>query len=100
MQFNPAIPSLPTLKPPSAITPAVQMALSPAVQAAQQTTPTVRTQTVSAPQATGKAEQPRATQSSTQNGQTLDTSAAVLSAQVNGQGYRAMPRGSLLDVSV
>ncbi|MBP2231584.1 hypothetical protein [Azospirillum agricola] len=101
MQFNPTIPALPTLKPPSAITPTVQMALSPAVQAAQQTTPTVRTQTVSAPQATGKAEQTRDTRSSTQGGQSLDTNAGALAAQVNGRGYGgAMPRGSLLDVSV
>lgn len=100
MQFNPSIPSLPTLKPPSAITPTVQMALSPAVQAAQQIAPPVRTQTVSAPQATGKAEQPRDTRSATQNGTSLDTNAAALAAQVNGQGYGGTKRGSLLDVSV
>jgi len=100
MQLNPAIPSPPTPKPPSAITPAVQVALSPAVQAAQQTTSTVRTQTVSAPQAAGKAEQPRDTRSSTQNGPSLDTNAGALAAQVNAQGYRTALRGSLLDVSV
>lgn len=100
MQVNPSIPSLPTLKTPAMITPAVQMALSPAVQAAQQTTPTVRTQTIAAPQATGKAEQPRATQSSTQNGAAMDTNAGALAAQVNGRGYGAMSRGSLLDLSV
>ena len=51
MQINPAIPSYQTQKPTPQLTPAMQMAMSPAVQAAQQTAPAVRTQTVVAPQA-------------------------------------------------
>ncbi|WP_372399464.1 hypothetical protein ABMY26_28030 [Azospirillum sp. HJ39] len=98
MQLNPAIPSYQTTKPTPLLTPAAQIAMSPAVQAAQQTAPAVRTQTVSAPQAAGKADQTRETRSATQGNQAVDTNAAALSAQVNGQGYR--PRGSLLDVSV
>ncbi len=100
MQINPSIPSVPTPKPLSAITPTVQLALSPAVQAAQQTTPSVRTQTVAAPQAVGKAEQGRDSRSATQNGASLDTNAGALAARVNAQGYGTAPRGSLLNLSV
>ncbi|MBP2301034.1 hypothetical protein [Azospirillum picis] len=98
MQINPAIPSYQTQKPTPQLTPAAQIAMSPAVQAAQQTAPTVRTQTVNAPQATGKGEQPREAKTATQGAQTVDTHASALSARVNAQGYR--PRGSLLDLSV
>lgn len=98
MQINPAIPSYQTQKPTPQLTPAMQMAMSPAVQAAQQTAPAVRTQTVVAPQATGKADQTRETRTATQGNQSVDTIANALTAQVNGQGYRK--RGSLLDVSV
>ncbi|WP_448205019.1 hypothetical protein [Azospirillum sp. sgz302134] len=87
-------------KPQPPITPAVQMALSPTVQAAQQTTTTVRTQTIQAPQAAGKADNPRDVRSATQTGQALDTQAAALNARTNGQGYGARSRGSLLDVTV
>ncbi|CAO3450744.1 hypothetical protein [Azospirillum sp.] len=97
MQLNPAIPSFQTLKP-NPQTPAVQIAMSPAVQAAQQTAPPVRTQTIAAPQAAGKADQTRETRTATQGNQSVDTVANALTAQVNGQGYRK--RGSLLDVSV
>ncbi|RTR22500.1 hypothetical protein [Azospirillum griseum] len=100
MQINAQNPSFPAIKPQVPLTSATQLALSPAVQAAQQTTPVVRTQTVAAPQATGKSEQPRDTQNSTKNGQSIDTNAAALAAQVNGQGYRSAPRGSLLNVTV
>ena len=100
MQLNLATPSLQAYKPPPPITPAAQLALSPAVQAAQQTAPSVRTQTATAAQAVGKSEQPRDARSGTQNGQTLDTSAGALAARVNAQGYRGSARGSLVDVSV
>lgn len=99
MQLNPLIaPPLAKLQPP--ITPTVQMALSPAVQAAQQTTVPVRTQTIQAPQAVGKTENARDIRSATQTGQALDTQAAASNARANGQGYGAKSRGSLLDVSV
>ena len=99
MQLNPLIaPPLAKLQPP--ITPAVQMALSPSVQAAQQTTVPVRTQTIPAPQAVGKAENARDIRSATQTGQALDTQAAASNARTNGQRYGAKTRGSLLDVSV
>ncbi|PWC34330.1 hypothetical protein [Azospirillum sp. TSO35-2] len=99
MQINPAIPSYQTLKPTPQLTPAAQIAMSPAVQAAQQTAPSVRTQTAAAPQATGKSEQTRDARSGTQGGQTVDTTAAALGARVNAQGYRGSARGSLLDLS-
>ena len=99
MQVNPVI-APPLAKPLPPITPAVQMAMSPAVQAAQQTTATVRTQTLQAPQAVGKVESPRDTRNATQTGQALDTQAAASQARTNGQGYDARTRGSLLDVSV
>lgn len=99
MQFNPTIAPQ-VAKPIPPVTPAAQLALSPAVQAAQQTTQTVRTQTVQAPQAAGKSEQSRDTRSGTQNGQSLDTRAAAVTARVNGRGYGLHQRGSLLDVSV
>lgn len=98
MQFNPAIPSYQTLKPTPQLTPAAQIAMSPAVQAAQQVAPPVRTQTVAAPPAVGKSDQSRDTRSATQNNQAVDTTAGALAAGVNAQGYRQ--RGSLLDVSV
>ncbi len=100
MQLNTNPYSLQAAKPLVPTSSAVQLALSPAVQAAQHTTQTVRTQTVSAPQAAGKSEQPRDTRSGTQGGQSLDHNAAALAADVNGHGYRSAPRGSLLDVSV
>ncbi len=99
MQLNPSI--LPQVaKPQPPITPAVQMALSPAVQAAQQTTATVRTQTLQAPQAVGKTDHIRDTRNATQSGQAVDTLAAATQARTNGQGYGAPHRGTLLDVSV
>lgn len=99
MQLNPAIAPQ-VAKPLLPITPAVQFALSPAVQAAQQTTTTVRTQTVQAPQATGKSDQTRDARSGTEGKQTMDTQAAAVIARTNGQGYGLKQRGSLLDVSV
>ena len=99
MQLNPAI--LPQVaKPQPPITPAMQMALSPAVQAAQQTTTTVRTQTVQAPQAVGKTDHVRDVRNATQSGQALDTQANAVQARTNGRGYGNGSRGSLLDVSV
>ncbi len=98
MQFNPAIPSYQTLKPTPQMTPAAQIAMSPAVQAAQQVAPPVRTQTVAAPQAAGKSDQTREARTATQGNQAVDTNAGALAARVNAQGYRQ--RGSLLDVSV
>ncbi|MFP5512882.1 MAG: hypothetical protein ACLGJC_07355 [Alphaproteobacteria bacterium] len=97
MQLNPAIPSYQTLKP-NPQTPAVQIAMSPAVQAAQQTAQPVRTQTVTAPQAAGKADQTRETRTAIQGNQSVDTVANALAAQVNGQGYHK--RGTLLNLSV
>ena len=99
MQLNPL--NLPQMaKPQAPITPAMQMALSPAVQAAQQTTPTVRTQTVQATQAAGKIDPTRDTRSATQSGQAVDPQAAAVQARTNGTGYGRKQRGSLLDVSV
>lgn len=98
MQFNPAIPSYQTLKPTPQLTPAAQIAMSPAVQAAQQMAPPVRTQTMAAPPAIGKSDQSRDTRSGTEGSQAVDTNAGALAARVNAQGYRQ--RGSLLDVSV
>jgi hypothetical protein len=98
MQFNPAIPSYQTLKPTPQLTPAAQVAMSPAVQAAQQTAPAVRTQTVAAPQAAGKSDQTRDARTSTQGNQSVDTTAGALGARVNAQGYQQ--RGSLLNLSV
>lgn len=99
MQLNPL--NLPPMaKPQPPITPAMQMAMSPAVQAAQQTTPTVRTQTVQATQAVGKLDQTRETRNATQSGQAVDTQAAAVQAQTNGTGYGRKQRGSLLDVTV
>lgn len=100
MQINAPTPSLQAIKPQPPITPAAQLALSPAVQAAQQTAPVVRTQTAAAPQAAGKSEQARDTRSGTQSGSSQDSNAAALAAQVNGQGYRTGQRGSLLNLSV
>ncbi len=100
MQINAPTASLQAIKPQPPITPAAQLALSPAVQAAQQTAPAVRTQTAAAPQAAGKSEQTRDAQTGTKNGQSLDSNAAALAAQVNGQGYRTAQRGSLLNLSV
>jgi len=98
MQVNPAIPSYQTLKPTPQLTPAAQVAMSPAVQAAQQTAPAVRTQTVAAPQAAGKSDQTRDARTATQGNQAVDTNAGTLTARVNGQGYQQ--RGSLLNLSV
>ncbi|CAO3356669.1 hypothetical protein [Azospirillum palustre] len=98
MQVNPAIPSYQTLKPTPQLTPAAQVAMSPAVQAAQQTAPAVRTQTAAAPQAAGKSDQTRDARTATQGNQAVDTTAGTLAARVNAQGYQ--PRGSLLNLSV
>ncbi|KAA0594716.1 hypothetical protein J2848_004666 [Azospirillum lipoferum] len=98
MQFNPAIPSYQTLKPTPQLTPAAQVAMSPAVQAAQQTAPAVRTQTAVAPQAAGKSDQTRDARTATQGNQSVDTTAGALGARVNAQGYQQ--RGSLLNLSV
>lgn len=98
MQFNPAIPSYQTLKPTPQLTPAAQIAMSPAVQAAQQTAPPVRTQTATAPQAAGKSDQTREARTATQGNQAVDTNAGAIATRVNSQGYRQ--RGSMLDVSV
>ncbi|WP_247886924.1 hypothetical protein [Azospirillum sp. SYSU D00513] len=99
MQLNTALtPPLP--KPQAPLTPATQMALSPVVQAAQQTAPTIRTQTVQATQAVGKADQPRDVRSGVESGQAVDTRASALNARTNGRGYANGTRGSLLDVSV
>ncbi|WP_042444161.1 hypothetical protein [Azospirillum sp. B510] len=98
MQINPAIPSYQTPKPTPQLTPAAQIAMSPAVQAAQQSAPTVRTQTVNAPQAAGKSDQTRDARPGTEGGKSADTTAGALAARVNAQGYRQ--RGSMLDVSV
>ncbi|PWC84935.1 hypothetical protein TSH100_16600 [Azospirillum sp. TSH100] len=99
MQVNPAIPSsYQTLKPTPQLTPAAQIAMSPAVQAAQQTAPAVRTQTAVAPQAAGKSDETRDGRTATQGKQSIDTTAGALGARVNAQGYQQ--RGSLLNLSV
>ncbi len=99
MQLNPAI--LPQVaKPQPPITPAMQLALSPAVQAAQQTTATVKTQTIHAPQAVGKADPTRDVRNATQSGQAMDTQANAVQARTNGRGYGMGHRGSMLDVTV
>lgn len=79
---------------------AAQVAVTPAVVAAQQTVPQVRTQTAAAPQASGKADQSRDTRTGTETGQSRDTMANAIQARTNGTGYRAQGRGSLLDVLV
>ncbi len=99
MQLNP-LNMPPMAKPQSPITPAMQMAMSPAVQAAQQTTPTVRTQTVQATQAVGKMDPTRETRNATQSGQAIDAQTAAVQARTNGAGYGGKQRGTLLDVSV
>lgn len=86
-------------KPQAPVTPTVQqMALSPAMTAAQQTTTVTRTQTIQAPQATGKAEAPREARSATHTAQSVDSGTGAVQAHTNGG--RPPPRGSLLDVSV
>jgi hypothetical protein len=99
MQLNPALLQ-PLQKPQTPLTPTAQMALSPVVQAAQQTTSTIRTQTIQAPQAAGKTDQPRDVRSGVESGQAVDTRAGAVSARTNGRGYANGTRGSLLDVSV
>lgn len=100
MQLNPYITPQ-ALKNQPQVPPATQVALSPAVMAAQHTTHVQRTQTVHAPQATGKADGARDTRSGTDTGQALDTQARAIQARTNGaQPHGHLPRGSLLDVSV
>ncbi len=82
------------------MTSAAQVAVTPAVAAAQQTVPQVRTQTAQAPQATGKSDQPRDTKSGTDTGQSRDTMANAIQTRTNAGGYRAQGRGTRLDVSV
>jgi hypothetical protein len=99
MQLNPALPP-PVAKSQTPLTPAAQLAVSPATQAAQQTAVPVRTQTVQAAQATGKADQPRDVRSGTESAQAVDTRAGATRARTNGRGYAGGMRGSLLDVTV
>lgn len=91
MQVNP----LPTQVPAKPLaTPTAQAALQPTVAAAS-AMPAVKTQTVQATPAAGKADQGRATAHGTDTKETADTAANALGAATNGR-----PRGSLLDVSV
>lgn len=82
------------------MTSAAQVAVTPAVAAAQQTVHQVRTQTAQAPQATGKSDQSRDTKSGTDTGQSRDTMANAIQTRTNAAGYRAQGRGTRLDVSV
>lgn len=99
MQFNPVISPI-QAKPQPPMTPAAQVAATPAVAAAQQTVPQVRTQTAQAPQASGKSDHSQNTRSGTDTGQSRDTLANAVQARTNGTGYRAQGRGTLLDVLV
>lgn len=100
MQLNPAAIAPQVLKPQPPITPAVQATFSPAVAAAQQTTVQTRTQTINAPQAAGKADNPRDTQSKMGTERGPDTLAESVNARTNGAGYGRQQRGMRLDVSV
>jgi hypothetical protein len=92
MQVNP----LPTQVPAKPLaTPTAQAVLQPAVAAAASAVPAVKTQTVQATPAVGKADQGRATAHGTDTRQAVDTAANALGAATN-----ARPRGSLLDVSI
>lgn len=99
MQFNLVISPI-QAKPQPPMTSAAQVAVTPAVAAAQQTVPQVRTQTAQAPQATGKSDQSRDTKSGTDTGQSRDTMANAIQTRTNATGYRAQGRGTRLDVSV
>ena len=96
MDLTPAIAPF-VAKPQQPISQSAQAALSPAMVAAQQTVSVTRTQTVQAPQATGRTEAPRDTRSGTDTGHSVETGASVAHARGNS-GHQ--PRGSLLDVSV
>jgi len=101
MQLNPLIPPQAMKLVQPQVPPATQVALSPAVMAAQQTTTVQRTQTIQAPQAAGKADGTRDAKSGTDTGQALDTNARAVQARTNGRPLPgSKPRGSLLDVSV
>ncbi|PWC52334.1 MULTISPECIES: hypothetical protein [unclassified Azospirillum] len=97
MDLTPAVAPF-VAKPQQPITPAAQAALSPAMAAAQQTVHVVRTQTIQAPQATGKTEGSRDTRTGTETGQSVDPGAGAVTARANGAHHQ--PRGSLLDVHV
>ncbi len=96
MDLTPAVAPF-VAKPQQPISPSVQAALSPALAAAQHTVPVTRTQTIQAPQATGKMEASRDTRSGTETGQSVDHEAGAVHARANGA---SRPRGSLLDISV
>lgn len=96
MDLTPAVAPF-VAKPQQPISHSAQAALSPAMAAAQQTVSVTRTQTIQAPQATGKTEGTRDTRSGTDTGHSVDTGAGVAHARASGGHH---PRGSLLDVSV
>lgn len=100
MQLNAATLAPVAPKPQPLVTPTVQAAINPAVVAAQQTAPQTRTQTLQAPQASGRAENGRAAQSGTNTPQQLDTLAGTVNARTNGAGYGQPRRGMRLDVTV
>ncbi len=97
MDLTPAVAPF-VAKPQQPISQSAQAALSPAMAAAQATVSVTRTQTIQAPQATGKTEGSRETRSGTDTGHSVDTGANVAQARGNHGGHP--PRGSLLDVSV
>lgn len=99
MQINPVISPI-VAKPQPPMNTAAQMAVTPAVVAAQQTVQQVRTQTAQAPQATGKSDQSRDTKSGTDTGQSRDTMSNAIQARTNGAGYGTRQRGARLDVTV
>jgi predicted deacylase len=70
-------------------------AVQPAVAAALQSAGVARTQTVQAPAPVAKAEAPRRAVTSTETGQSVDTTAQALSAKSNGK-YQG--RGQLVDL--
>lgn len=104
MQLNPLTFSQlspQTLKPPPQplATPTAQAALATAALMSQPTAAPTRTQTAQAPQAAGKADQPRQNQTATDVGHAKDTLAGATTARANGTGYGGF-RGTRLDLSV
>jgi|GEM_PF-5513078 len=97
MQVPSLAAPIPVPKPPISAT--AQAAVSPAFVAAQATASSVRTQMSAAPQAAGRSEAPRQTQSQTNAGHTKDAAANVLTATAN-RAAATRGRGTRLDLSV
>ncbi|UEM02200.1 hypothetical protein JL101_019645 [Skermanella rosea] len=93
--------NIPPVQPPIVSKPynaaSAAYTVNPAMAAAMQTATVTRTQTVQAPAPVYKAEAPRRAMSSTETGQSVDTTAQAISSRTSGGGA-AKGRGSLVDI--